>query len=80
MTFSYIDYWKKTPKDIESSSQRIQEDICRFAEAAKNLGSQVADAAMTLIASIPILWALSGHRHPGARQKRGLARVDCANG
>lgn len=33
--------------DIESSSQRIQEDIYRFAEAAKNLGSQVADAAMT---------------------------------
>ena len=71
MTFSYIDYWKKTPKDIEGSSQRIQEDIYRFAEAAKNLGSQVADAAMTLIASIPILWALSSHRHLGARQKRG---------
>ncbi|WP_232501089.1 SbmA/BacA-like family transporter [Campylobacter rectus] len=33
----------------------------RFVDAAKNLGSQVADAAMTLIASIPILWALSGH-------------------
>ena len=72
MTFDYI----KRQIDIESSSQRIQEDIYRFAEAAKNLGSQVADTAMTLIASIPILWALSGHRHPGARQKRGLARAD----
>ena len=76
MTFDYI----KRQIDIESSSQRIQEDIYRFAEAAKNLGSQVADTAMTLIASIPILWALSGHRHLGARQKQGLARADRANG
>lgn len=76
MTFDYI----KRQIDIESSSQRIQEDIYRFAEAAKNLGSQVADAVMTLIAFIPIRWALSGHRHLGARQKRGLARADRANG
>ena len=76
MTFDYI----KRQIDIESSSQRIQEDIYRFAEAAKNLGSQVADTAMTLIASIPILWALSSHRHLGVRQKRGLARADRANG
>ncbi len=76
MTFDYI----KRQIDIESSSQRIQEDIYRFAEAAKNLGSQVADAAMTLIASIPILWTLSGHRHLGARQKRRLAQADRANG
>ena len=56
MTFDYI----KRQIDIESSSQRIQEDIYRFAKVVENLGSQVADAVMTLIAFIPILWALSG--------------------
>lgn len=59
MTFSYITYWKKTPKDIEGSSQRIQEDVYRFAKILESLGSQIADAIMTLVAFVPILWALS---------------------
>lgn len=59
MTFSYIDYWKKTPKDIEGSSQRIQEDIYRFAKIVEDLGVTVVDAVMTLVAFVPILWALS---------------------
>ena len=59
MTFSYLEYWRNTPKDVEGSSQRIQEDIYRFAKVVENLGSQAADAAMTLIAFIPILWGLS---------------------
>ena len=59
MTFSYLEYWRNTPKDVEGSSQRIQEDIYRFAKVVENLGSQAADAAMTLIAFIPILWSLS---------------------
>ena len=60
MTFDYIKYWRNVKTDIEGSSQRIQEDIYRFAKVVENLGSQVADAVMTLIAFIPILWALSG--------------------
>ena len=60
MTFDYIKYWRNVKIDIEGSSQRIQEDIYRFAKVVENLGSQVADAVMTLIAFIPILWALSG--------------------
>ena len=60
MTFDYIKYWRNVKSDIEGSSQRIQEDIYRFAKVVENLGSQVADAVMTLIAFIPILWALSG--------------------
>ena len=60
MTFDYIKYWRNVKTDIEGSSQRIQEDIYRFAKVVENLGSQVADDVMTLIAFIPILWALSG--------------------
>lgn len=60
MTFDYIKYWRNVKTDIEGSSQRIQEDIYRFAKVVENLGSQVADAVMILIAFIPILWALSG--------------------
>lgn len=59
MTFSYLEYWRKTPRDIEGSSQRIQEDIYRFAKILEDLGSKIADSAMTLIAFVPILWGLS---------------------
>ena len=41
MTFSYLEYWRNTPKDVEGSSQRIQEDIYRFAKVVENLGAQV---------------------------------------
>ncbi|MGG7048166.1 MULTISPECIES: putative transporter [unclassified Campylobacter] len=59
MTFDYLCYWQKVQKDIEGSSQRIQEDIYRFAKILESLGSQIVDAIMTLIAFIPILLALS---------------------
>ena len=59
MTFSYIAYWNKTPRDVEGSSQRIQEDIYRFAKIVEDLGVTVVDAVMTLAAFVPILWVLS---------------------
>ena len=59
MTFSYIAYWKKTPRDVEGSSQRIQEDIYRFAKIVEDLGVTVVDAVMKLAAFVPILWVLS---------------------
>ena len=59
MTFDYIKQWQSIEADIEGSSQRIQEDIYRFARIVESLGLQVTKAIMTLIAFLPILWGLS---------------------
>ncbi|WP_136807726.1 putative transporter [Desulfosediminicola flagellatus] len=59
MTFSYIERWQKVDEEVEGASQRIQEDIYRFARIFENLGLQVVRAVMTLIAFLPILWGLS---------------------
>ena len=61
MTFSYFSYWKKVGKDIEGSSQRIQEDIFRFSRTIEEMGTRVLSAAMTLFAFIPVLWELSSN-------------------
>ena len=61
MTFSYFSYWKKVSKDIEGSSQRIQEDIFRFSRTIEEMGTRVLSAAMTLFAFIPVLWGLSSN-------------------
>ena len=59
MTFSYVARWQQVEKEVEGSSQRIQEDIYRFARIVENLGLQVTRAIMTLFAFLPILWGLS---------------------
>lgn len=59
MTFDYLKFWQRCKKEIEGSSQRIQEDVYRFAKIMESLGVQVLRATMTLIAFIPVLWALS---------------------
>ncbi len=59
MTFSYIERWQKVEEEVEGASQRIQEDIYRFARIFESLGLQVIRAIMTLIAFLPILWQLS---------------------
>lgn len=59
MTFSYVARWQKVEEEVEGSSQRIQEDIYRFARIVESLGLQVVRAIMTLIAFLPILWGLS---------------------
>jgi peptide/bleomycin uptake transporter len=59
MTFSYVARWQKVDEEVEGSSQRIQEDIYRFARIVESLGLQVIRAIMTLIAFLPILWGLS---------------------
>ena len=43
----------------EGASQRVQEDTMRFAGTVQNLGINLVDSAMTLIAFLPILWGLS---------------------
>lgn len=59
MTFSYVAKWQKVEEEVEGASQRIQEDIYRFARIVESLGLQVIRAVMTLIAFLPILWTLS---------------------
>lgn len=59
MTFSYVSKWQTVEEEVEGASQRIQEDIYRFARIFESLGLQVIRAVMTLIAFLPILWALS---------------------
>jgi len=59
MTFSYVAKWQQVHEEVEGASQRIQEDIYRFARIVESLGLQVIRAIMTLIAFLPILWGLS---------------------
>lgn len=59
MTFSYVAKWQQVEEEVEGASQRIQEDIYRFARIVESLGLQVIRAIMTLIAFLPILWGLS---------------------
>jgi len=59
ITFSYVSHWQNSPQNIEGSSQRMQEDIYRFARIVESLGLHVVRALMTLVAFIPILWAIS---------------------
>ena len=59
MTFSYVERWQGVEEEVEGASQRIQEDIYRFARIFESLGLQVMRAILTLIAFLPILWELS---------------------
>ena len=61
ITFYYMPKWRHVEEEIEGSSQRIQEDIFRFARIVESMGLQIVRAIMTLIAFIPILWGLSKH-------------------
>ena len=55
----YMSRWKEL-RHIEGASQRIQEDAKRFAQITESLGVNFLDSVMTLIAFLPLLWALSG--------------------
>lgn len=59
MTLAYVVKWRQVIEDIEGSSQRIQEDIYRFARIVESLGLQVLQSVLTLIAFLPLLWYLS---------------------
>lgn len=61
MTFFYIPLWAKTEKEIEGSSQRIQEDTQRFARIVESLGLELFESFLKVIAFITILWSLSVH-------------------
>lgn len=54
----YTANWQKL-RQIEGASQRVQEDTMRFATIMERLGVKFIESLMTLVAFIPILWALS---------------------
>ena len=56
----YIANWARL-RHIEGASQRVQEDTMRFATTMEGLGVALIDSAMTLIAFLPLLAALSVH-------------------
>lgn len=56
----YMTHWHKL-RGIEGASQRVQEDTMRFAQITEGLGVNFLDAVMTLIAFLPLLWALSAN-------------------
>lgn len=56
----YMARWKRL-RHIEGASQRVQEDTMRFAGVMEGLGVSAIDAVMTLIAFLPVLWALSAY-------------------
>ena len=56
----YMGLWPRV-RHIEGASQRVQEDTMRFASIMESLGVSLIDAAMTLIAFLPILWGLSSY-------------------
>lgn len=54
----YTEHWERL-RHIEGASQRVQEDSKRFATLTETLGVNLVDAAMTLIAFLPLLHHLS---------------------
>ncbi|WP_075221785.1 peptide antibiotic transporter SbmA [Acuticoccus yangtzensis] len=58
MNDRYVALWERV-RHIEGASQRVQEDTMRFANIMESLGTRLIDALMTLVAFLPILWALS---------------------
>ena len=58
MTDYYTVHWHSV-RGIEGASQRVQEDTMRFARIMEELGVSFMRSVMTLIAFLPILWALS---------------------
>ena len=59
MTFFYVPMWVATDKEIEGSSQRIQEDTARFARIVESLGLELFESVLKVFAFIAILWTLS---------------------
>jgi len=54
----YTEHWHRLSR-IEGASQRVQDDTKRFASTTENLGSNLINAIMTLIAFLPVLAVLS---------------------
>jgi peptide/bleomycin uptake transporter len=60
MTCVYLDNWEEI-RDIEGSSQRVQNDTSRFIRITENVGSGCVSAVLTLLSYLPMLSRLSAH-------------------
>lgn len=58
MNHYYMRHWDAL-RGIEGAAQRVQEDTMRFARIMESLGVAFLRSMMTLVAFLPILWALS---------------------
>lgn len=56
----YVAHWPQL-RTVEGASQRVQEDSMRFATTMEELGVNLVDAIMTLIAFLPVLVRLSSN-------------------
>jgi peptide/bleomycin uptake transporter len=56
----YIENWQKV-RGVEGASQRVQDDTMRFATGLEDLGGNLIESVMTLIAFFPILLGYSKH-------------------
>ncbi|MEZ5817582.1 MAG: peptide antibiotic transporter SbmA [Hyphomicrobiaceae bacterium] len=56
----YMSHWPHV-RHVEGAAQRVQEDTMRFATIMEDLGLSVIEALMTLMAFLPVLYALSAH-------------------
>ncbi|CAN7566772.1 peptide antibiotic transporter SbmA [Phyllobacterium sp. LjRoot231] len=54
----YMEHWEQL-RHIEGASQRVQEDTMRFSTTVEDLGVSLVRSLMTLIAFLPVLFALS---------------------
>ena len=54
----YMSHWLQL-RHIEGAAQRVQEDTMRFARIMEGLGVSFMRSVMTLVAFLPLLWALS---------------------
>ncbi len=61
MTFHYLPLWQGIERDIEGSSQRIQEDTQKFARIVESMGLELFESILKIISFGPILWMLSEH-------------------
>lgn len=56
----YVQHWPKL-RNVEGSSQRVQDDTMQFARGMEDEGTSILQAIMTLIAFLPILSGYSKH-------------------
>jgi peptide/bleomycin uptake transporter len=56
----FLRHWQRL-RHIEGASQRVQEDTMRFSRTMEDLGVNLIDSVMTLIAFLPLLASLSSH-------------------
>jgi peptide/bleomycin uptake transporter len=56
----YMSHWN-TVRHVEGAAQRVQEDTMRFATIMEDLGLSIIESLMTLMAFLPVLYALSAH-------------------